>query len=215
MLPGLWSSSRVRSCRDLDTIICVNIGRMDESQEVVQLLDQWREGDESAYDRLIPLVYADLRRLARGQLRREPAGHSLQPTLLVHEAYLRLAGAEVPWQNRTHFLSVAARVMRRILVERARAMRATKRGAGALRVTLTSHVPAPTSDPVDILTLDDALQRLENLDARQAQVVELCYFGGLTYPEIAEMLQISEATVDRDLRHARAWLRHELAGSLH
>ncbi|MEO7135854.1 MAG: sigma-70 family RNA polymerase sigma factor [Vicinamibacterales bacterium] len=188
---------------------------MDESLEVVDLLDRWREGDASAYDRLIPLVYADLRRLARGQLRREPAGHSLQPTLLVHEAYIRLAGAEVTWQNRTHFLSVAARVMRRILVERARAMRASKRGGGALRVTLTSHIAAPTSDPVDILTLDAALQRLESLDARQAQVVELCYFGGLTYSEIGTMLKLSEATVDRDLRHARAWLRHELGGSLH
>lgn len=188
---------------------------MDESQEIVHLLDQWREGDKSAYERLIPLVYADLRRLARGQLRREPAGHSLEPTLLVHEAYLRLAGASVTWQNRTHFLSVAARVMRRILVERARAMRAAKRGGGALRVTLTSLVAAPVSDPIDILTLDDALKRLEHLDARQAQVVELCYFGGLTYPEIGSMLDISEATVDRDLRHARAWLRHELGGSSH
>ena len=112
---------------------------MDESQEVVHLLDQWREGDESAYDRLIPLVYADLRRLARGQLRREPAGHSLEPTLLVHEAYLRLAGAAVTWQNRNHFLSVAARVMRRILVERARAIRATKRGGERV----TGHADQP------------------------------------------------------------------------
>lgn len=186
---------------------------MDESQEIGQLLDQWRNGDQGAYERLIPLVYADLRRLARLQLRREPAGHSLQPTLLVHEAYLRLADAQVRWQNRTHFLSVAARVMRRILVERARAKGAVKRGGGVLRVTLTSHVPAPTVDPVDILRLDDALIRLETLDARQAQVVELCYFGGLTYPEIGTLLGISEATVDRDLRHARAWLRRELSES--
>ena len=155
---------------------------MDESRQVGQLLDEWRGGDESAYDRLIPLVYADLRRLARGQLRREPAGHSLQPTVLVHEAYLRLADADVNWQNRVHFLSVAARVMRRILVERARALYTAKRGGGALRVTLTSHVPAPSSDPVDVLSLDDALMRLEALDARQARAVELCYFGGLTYP---------------------------------
>jgi RNA polymerase sigma factor (TIGR02999 family) len=139
----------------------------------------------------------------------------LQPTLLVHEAYLRLADAEVKWQNRTHFLSVAARVMRRILVERARAVRAAKRGGGALRVTLTSHVPAPSADPVDVLRLDDALTRLERMDARQSQVVELCYFGGLTYPEIGALLEISEATVDRDLRHARAWLRRELGGTSH
>ena len=215
MLPGLWSSSPPDGpCRGRATTICGNIERMDESQEVVHLLAQWRDGDESAYDRLVPLVYADLRRLARGQLRREPTGHSLQPTLLVHEAYLRLAGADVTWQNRTHFLSVAARVMRRILVDRARAMRASKRGAGALRVTLTSHIAAPESDPIDILTLDAALERLERLDPRQGRVVELCYFGGLTYPEISTMLNVSEATVDRDLRHARAWLRHELGGSL-
>jgi RNA polymerase sigma factor (TIGR02999 family) len=188
---------------------------MDDSEEVGELLDQWREGDESAYDRLIPLVYADLRRLARGHLRGEAAGHSLQPTLLVHEAYLRLVDAEVNWQNRTHFLSVAARVMRRILVERARAVHASKRGGDAVRVTLTSQVEAPTSDPVDILRLDAALRRLERLDARQASAVDLCYFGGFTYPEIGKMLNISEATVHRDLRHARAWLRIELDGSSH
>lgn len=184
---------------------------MEHSAEVVRLLDQWRHGDQDAYDRLIPLVYGELRRLARGQLRRESPGHSLQPTVLVHEAYLRLADVDIAWQNRTHFLSVAARVMRRILVEWARARRATKRGGDNVRVTLTDGMSARHSDPVDMLALDGALERLQQLDARQAQVVELSYFGGLTYPEISKHVGISEATVDRDLRHARAWLKRELA----
>jgi len=185
---------------------------MEHSAEVVRLLEEWRHGDQDAYDRLIPLVYGELRRLARGQLRRESPGHSLQPTVLVHEAYLRLADVDIAWQNRTHFLSVAARVMRRILVEWARARRATKRGGDTVRVTLTDGVSAPAPDPVDMLALDGALERLTTLDARQAQVVELSYFGGLTYPEIGCLLGVSEATVDRDLRHARAWLRREIAG---
>lgn len=176
------------------------------------LLRDWRAGDQSALDRMVPLVYAELRRLARGQLRRDPAAHSVEPTVLVHEAYLRLLGARVDWRDRTHFLSVAARVMRRILVERARARRARKRGGGDLHVTLSGSPPAPAVHPVDILILDAALERLHTFDDRQAHVVELFYFGGLTYPEIADLLRISEATVDRDLRHARAWLRRELAG---
>lgn len=183
---------------------------MDHSAEVVQLLDEWRGGDQGAYDRLIPLVYLELRRLAEGQLRRESPGHSLQPTLLVHEAYLRLADADIAWQNRTHFMSVAARVMRRILVEWARARRAEKRGGDRVRVTMTDGVPALHHDPVDVLTLDQALERLMALDTRQGRAVELAYFGGLTYPEIGSLLEISEATVDRDLRHARAWLKREL-----
>jgi RNA polymerase sigma factor (TIGR02999 family) len=181
-----------------------------DSETIVQLLQNWRAGDEKAYARLVPLVYAELRRLARGQLRREQAGHSLQPTALVHEAYLRLVAADVDWRNRTHFLSVAARVMRRILIEHARARRASKRGGEAVHVTLSGPIPAPESKPVDVLALDEALDRLREFDARQAQIVELCYFGGLTYPEIGELVGISAASVDRDLRHARAWLRREL-----
>lgn len=184
---------------------------MDHSAEVVLLLDQWRRGDQDAYDRLIPLVYGELRRLAHAQLRHESPGHSLQPTVLVHEAYLRLAEADIDWQNRTHFLSVAARVMRRILVDWARARRAEKRGGHGARVAFSDGVWAPSSKPVDVLDLDQALERLQTFDTRQAQVVELSYFGGLTYPEIGRMLGISEATVDRDLRHARAWLKRELA----
>lgn len=186
---------------------------MEHSAEVLHLLDAWRGGDLAAYDQLIPLVYGELRRLARGQLRRESPGHSLQPTMLVHEAYLRMADADVDWRNRTHFLSVAARVMRRILVEWARARRADKRGGHDVRVTLTDGFSSPMADPVDVIDLDHAMEWLQLLDARQAQVVELSYFGGLTYPEIGAMLAISEATVDRDLRHARAWLKRELEGA--
>jgi RNA polymerase sigma factor (TIGR02999 family) len=182
-----------------------------ESETIVRLLQAWRAGDENAYARLVPLVYGELRRLARGQLRREQAAHSLQPTALVHEAYLRLVKADVDWRDRTHFLSVASRVMRRILVEHARARQTDKRGGKVLHVTLTEPIPAADAKPVDILALDEALERLRAFDSRQAQVVELSYFGGLTYPEIGELVGISEASVDRDLRHARAWLRRELS----
>jgi RNA polymerase sigma factor (TIGR02999 family) len=185
---------------------------MEESAEIVLLLEAWRGGDRAAYDRLFSLVYNELHRLARGKMRREMPGHSWQPTLLVHEVYMRLAGAGVELQDRTHFLSVAARVMRRILVDVARLRRAQKRGGDDVRVTLTGELAAPSSDPVDVLTLNTALLRLQELDARQAEVVELSYFGGLTHPEIGALLEISPATVDRDLRHARAWLKRELAG---
>lgn len=178
---------------------------------MARLLQEWRAGNQEAYARLIPLVYAELRRVARGHLRREGRGHSLQPTMLVHEAYLRLVGAEVDWRNRTHFLSVAANVMRRILVERARARQARKRGGDDVRVTLSDQMADPQAKPVDLLMLDQAIDRLRELDDRQAQAIELSYFGGLTYAEIGEALSISEATVDRDLRHARAWLRRHLA----
>jgi RNA polymerase sigma factor (TIGR02999 family) len=185
---------------------------MDDSRQVIELLRDWREGDDQAADRLIPFVYTELRRLARGQLRREQAGHSLQPTALVHEAYLRLVKADIDWQDRTHFLSVAARVMRRILVEHARSKHARKRGGDEQHVTLAGPIAAPDADPIDVLVLDEAMARLQLFDARQAQIVELCYFGGLTCPEVAQTLGISEATVNRDLRHARAWLRRELTG---
>lgn len=183
-----------------------------DSAEIGQLLEAWRGGDRAAYDRLFPLVYAELHRIARAKLRRESAGHSLQPTLLVHEVYMRMGSAAISLQDRTHFLSVAARVMRRILVDVARVRHARKRGGGEMRVTLTPDLVATAHDPVDVLTLNAALERLQGLDPRQADVVELSYFGGLTNPEVATMLGISPATVDRDLRHARAWLKRELAG---
>lgn len=185
---------------------------MDDWEAVDRWLDEQRKGNPEAFDQLISLVYGELRRLAHAQLRREGRAHSLQPTLLVHEAYLRLASADVALRDRTHFLSLAARVMRRILVERARAMLAEKRGGGGLHVTLTDNVASPEAG-VEVLALDEALERLRRFDERQAQTVELCYFGGLTYPEIGQTLGVSEATVDRDLRHARAWLRRELTSS--
>lgn len=182
---------------------------VDESAEIVRLLDAWREGDQAAYDALIPHVYQDLRRLARGKLRRDGGAHSVQATQLVHEAYLRLANADVAWRNRTHFLCVAAQVMGRVLVDHARTRQARKRDGG-LRVTFDGEMAAEASDPVDMIVLHDALERLRTFDPRQATVVELSYFGGLTYEEIANLLAISEATVDRDLRHAKAWLRTAL-----
>jgi RNA polymerase sigma-70 factor, ECF subfamily len=184
---------------------------MDHTEDVTQLLHAWRLGDDQAYDRLLPFVYAELRRIARGQLRRERAGHSFQPTALVHEAYLRLVKADVDWQDRTHFLRIAARAMRQILVEHARQKGARKRGGDDHLVSLTDDIAAPDARPIDVLILHDAIERLQALDPREAQVVELCYFGGMTYPEIGDVLGISEATVHRVLRHARAWLRSELS----
>jgi RNA polymerase sigma factor (TIGR02999 family) len=184
---------------------------VEDSAEIVQLLEAWRGGDRAAYDRLFLLVHGELHRLARGKLRREAHAHSLQPTLLVNEAYLRMAGAGVILRDRTHFLSVAARVMRRTLVDVARLRQAQKRGGGEIRVTLTSELAGTSPDPVDLLTLNTALLRLQDLDPRQADVVELSYFGGLTQPEISALLGISPATVDCDLRHARAWLKRELS----
>lgn len=185
----------------------------DTTSHVSALLQAWRAGDERACDRLVPFVYAELRRLARLHLRRDPAAQSLQPTALVHEAYLRLVKADVSWQDRTHFMSVAARIMRRILVEHARARKARKRGGNETVIQLSGEEEAARADPVDVLLLDAALERLQAYDARQAQIVELSYFGGMTYPEVGEALGISEATVHRSLRHARAWLRRELSGT--
>jgi RNA polymerase sigma factor (TIGR02999 family) len=179
----------------------------DTSQTVVQLLHAWREGDAEAPDRLMPLVYDELRRLARAQMKREREGHTLQPTALAHEAYARLIGAELEWRDKVHFLSVAARVMRRVLIEHARARKSEKRGGDQLRVTLTEESAGSGGSDWDMLALDQALGQLERNDPRQGRAVELHYFAGLSYAEIAKELEVSEATVDRDLRHARAWLR--------
>jgi len=178
---------------------------------VTSLLKQWKGGDDSALDRLLPLVYAELRRIAARHLRRERAGHSLQPTGLVHEAYLRLVGAPGPeWQDRAHFFGVSARLMRQILVDHARARGAAKRGGAARRVTLTDHVEPAVERDLDLLALDEALRRLEEMDPVQGRVVELRYFTGLSIEETAEVLGKSPATVNREWRMARAWLRREL-----
>lgn len=157
----------------------------------------------------MPLVYERLRRLARAQMKGERRDHTLQPTALVHEAYARMVDLELPWRDRVHFLSMAARAMRRVLVDHARAQRAAKRGGGRVKVSLHEE-HAATPSVVDLVDLDLALERLRGQESRPSRVVELHYFGGLSYNEIALELEISEATVDRDLRFARAWLGREL-----
>jgi RNA polymerase sigma factor (TIGR02999 family) len=183
---------------------------MERPSEVTQLLFEWRQGDAEALDRLVPLVYAELRRVASRQLRSERSDHTLQPTALVHEAYARLVDAEVAWTDRTHFFAIAARTMRRVLVDHARGLQREKRGGGAVRVTLDENLEVEAGTPDEMLALDAALDRLQEIDARKADVVQLHYFGGLTYDQIAEALGISAATVDRDLRMAKAWLHAEL-----
>jgi RNA polymerase sigma-70 factor, ECF subfamily len=180
--------------------------------DVTRLLVEWRGGDPGALDRLIPLVYDELRRVARGYMRDERANHPLQSTALVHEAYLRLVGLDrVDWQSRNQFYAVSARMMRRILVEEARKRDARKRGAEASHVVLDEAlVPAPEKG-ADVLALEDALERLEALDERKARVVELRCFAGLSVAETAEVLGVSEETVFRDWRMAKLWLRRDLS----
>lgn len=177
---------------------------------ITRLLLRWRTGDERALHEMMPLVYDELRRLARIQMRGERADHTLQPTALVHEAYARMVDLEVPWRDRVHFLSMAARTMRRVLIEHARARRAAKRGRGTVFVSLQEARGAAPLPPSDILDLDEALKRFSELEERAGRVLELYYFGGLSYQEIAEAVDISTATAERDLRLARAWLRREL-----
>lgn len=173
---------------------------------VTRLLHAWREGDQEARDELIPLVYRELHRVAERQLRREGPGATLRTTALVHEAYVRLAGADVPWADRGHFFAVAARQMRRVLVDRARARNRSKRGGGLERVTLDPGLLGEPCRMADLLALDEALEALASMDPRKARVVELHLFAGLTAEETAEALDISPATVFRELRTARAWL---------
>jgi RNA polymerase sigma factor (TIGR02999 family) len=188
----------------------VSVGALDNTaRTVTRLLLEWREGDMQALEELLPLVYDELRRLARLQMRGQSPGHTLQPTALVHEAYARLVDLKLDWQDRSHFLCMAARTMRRVLVDHARAKHAAKRGAGAVQVTL-HDVHAKEEPSFDLLAIDEALEALSRRDERAASAVELCYFGGLTGREIAEALQISEATAERDLRFARSWLKRAL-----
>jgi len=178
--------------------------------EVSALLRSWRGGDRDALDRLIPLVYDELKVIAGRLLRGERPDHTLQATALVHEAYARLGGAQVDWRDRSHFFAVAAKQMRRILVVHARSRRRAKRGGGAEQVTLEETIAVSAESAAGLLELDEALERLAAVDARKAEILELHYFGGLTYAETAEALAISPATVDRDLRFAKAWLYREL-----
>ena len=181
-------------------------------KDVSELLARWSGGDPAALERLLPLVYAELRRQAQRQLGGEREGHTLQPTALVHEAYLRLiAQRDVQWQNRAHFFGVAAQLMRRILVDHARARAAAKRGGRDAAVAIP--VPEPARQPdVEVIALDGALNRLAEVDPTQARVVELRYFGGLTIEEAAEVLHLSPATIKREWSMAKAWLWGELQG---
>ena len=184
-----------------------------DHDDVTRLLQAWTAGDLDARERVLVLVYGELRRRAAAQLRRERPGHTLQPTALVHEAYIRLVDQRrAAWQNRAQFLAVASQVMRRILVDGARARRADKRGAGGIHVPLDDAppVPVPALD-VDLLDLDAALERLSALDRRKGQIAELRFFGGLSLEETGHVLQISEKTVERDWQAARAWLYRELS----
>jgi RNA polymerase sigma factor (TIGR02999 family) len=180
-------------------------------QRVTDLLTRWSGGDDSALAELTPLVYEELRRLAHRQMGGERAGHTLQTTALVNEAYLRLADqSNPPWQNRAHFFAVAARAMRQILVSYARARRSEKRGGGALKMELDEAAIVSPEQSKAIVDLHEALERLGTLDSRKARVVELKYFGGLNHDEIAEVMKVSTVTVRRDWVFAKAWLYEEL-----
>lgn len=182
-----------------------------ESGAVTELLLAWSRGNDAALDEIIPLVYAELRRLASGYLRQERSGHTLETSALVHETYLRLVDQRrMDWRNRAQFFGIAAQLMRRLLVDHARRRRASVRGG--LRVTFSEDLTKTAGRSVAMLDLEEALRRLEALDPRAARLVELRYFGGLTIAEAAEAMDLSAATVKREWSVARAWLRRELAG---
>jgi len=188
---------------------------MTTSEDITCLLQAWRSGDAAALAALAPLVYGELRRVAEQHMRRERPDHTLQATALVHEAFLRLTGGASPsWQDRTHFFKAAARIMRHVLVDHARARGYAKRGGGGLRISIEDGAAAVLAEEraPDLVALDEALGRLERLDPRQHQVVELRFFGGLSVEETAEVLGVSAITVKRDWRSARAWLFAELGG---
>ncbi|HTS02180.1 MAG TPA: sigma-70 family RNA polymerase sigma factor [Thermoanaerobaculia bacterium] len=185
-------------------------GERDDSGEVTALLRAWSRGDAGASDRLLPLVYRHLRRLAAAQMRRERADHTLQPTALVHEAYLKLVDRHLSWKDRGHFYGVAARAMRQVLVDHARRRDAGKRGSGRQRVAIETADIAVPPRAIDLLALDRSLRDLAQLDERQARLVELRLFAGLSVQESAEVLGCSSATASRDYRHAEAWLRRQM-----
>jgi RNA polymerase sigma factor (TIGR02999 family) len=176
------------------------------ARDVTQLLEQWAGGNSDALDALMPVVYAELRKIAGGYLRRERAGHTLQPTALVHEAWLRLVKTDDPsFAHRREFFALAAQMMRRILVDHARALSADKRGGGAIKTSLDA-VPGVCDQTVELIALDESLEQLAAVSPRQARVIELRYFGGLGVEEMAAVLGVSAATVSRDQKTAEAWL---------
>ena len=206
MKPGI--DSRSKSPTELGV-------RPASSSQVTGLLIRWSEGDPAAREKLIPLVYNELHRLARQCLAGQRPGHTLQSTALVHEAYLRLVECDsVNWQNRAQFFGLAAKLMRQVLVDHARARNAAKRDGG-IRLTLQDALSLTKERSVDLIALDDALKELAELDAQQSEIVELRFFGGLSIEETAEMLGISPATVKRHWSTARVWLHHEMSRSAH
>ena len=185
---------------------------MQSSEGITRLLVDWGKGDQAALEKLMPLVYSELRRLASNYLRRERAEHTLQPTALVNEAYLKLVDQRnAKWQNRAHFFGIAAQLMRRILVDHARQRQAVKRGGvEQQRLSITSAEAVMKQPEIDLLALNEALEELAEMDPQQSRIVELKFFGGLSIEETAEVLGISHATVERDWKMARAWLRRQL-----
>ena len=182
---------------------------MTDQQSITALLNRWGSGDKDAEAALTPMVYDELQRMARRLFRSESKSHTLQPTAIVHEAFVKLVDVDVTWQDRAHFFSLAARMMRRLLVNHANARNAAKRGGDAIKVTLVESAVAESVD-ADLLDLEEALQALAELDARKAELIELQYFGGLSFKEMEEVTGLSSSTLDRDLRMARAWLKDQL-----
>lgn len=184
----------------------------DSSHQITLLLVDWSEGDENALEQLMPLVYEELRQMARNYMRRQPSGHTFQTTELIHEAYLKIArGEEQRWQNRAHFFGVAAKAMRHILVDYAKSKHRGKRGGWHDRITFVEEIAVSSGRSEEIVALDDALNRLAVLDERKVRVVEMKFFGGLSVEEIAPVLKISPITVKRDWQFAQTWLLRELA----
>ncbi len=191
---------------------CCSVRFVTSDADVTQILHAMRSGDPAAAEQLLPLIYAELHRLAASYMRRERKDHTLQPTALINEAYLRLAKEDLEWQNREHFIGVAANVMRRVLVDHARAHNAGIRGGGLRRVELEEGLAFSEERSSELLSLDEALSRLARVSLRQARIVELRYFGGLTVEEVAALLSIAPRSVKRDWSLARIWLHKELCG---
>jgi len=185
-----------------------------EAHQVTTLLKKWHDGDETALEQLIPLVYDELHRLAHQHMRREGPSHILQTSALINEAYLRLVDQpQIQWENRAHFFGIAARLMRRILVDDARKRNSSKRGGSLIQIPLDEVASLAQEQATNVVALDDALKTLQTIDARQAEMVELRFFGGLSIEETADILKVSPGTVSRDWTFARAWLRNEMSGA--
>ncbi len=179
--------------------------------QITDILHNWSHGDPEALGKLMPIVFDELRRIAAGYFEQEGKGHTLQPTALVNEVYLKLVGRRsVQWKNRAHFFGFAAELMRRILVDHARSRKTAKRGSGAPRISLDESIALPETPDLDLLALDDALNSLTELDPRQSRIVELRFFAGLTVDEIAEVMKISSTTVKREWKTARVWLYRQI-----